>query len=173
MKPCNTCLIFIEKINNWIGKSCSWIILVLMLLTVLEVIMRKAFNSPTIWSFEVCTQLFALNFMIAAPFTLLQEGHVSVDIFRDRLSKKRRAILDITCYLLFFFPFTIVMVWKGYEYAQMSWATRETSWSVFAPPLYPIKAIIPLTFMLLILQGIAVVIKRVKILQQSEGVAND
>jgi len=173
MKLSEVFLNLIDNVNAWIGRCISWVVLLLMLLTVLEVILRRVFNAPTIWSFEVCTQLFALNFMIAAAFTLLHDGHVSVDIFRARLSEKNKAVLDIVCYLLFFFPFTTVMLWKGYEYAQMSWATRETSWSVFAPPLYPIKAVIPLTFLLLILQGSAVVIRRLQTLRQPKGAAHD
>jgi TRAP-type mannitol/chloroaromatic compound transport system permease small subunit len=173
MKPLDTYLTFIEKINTWFGKIFSWIVLLLMVLTVLEVILRRFFNSPTIWSFEMCTHLFGLNFMIASAFTLMRDGHVSVDIFRSKLLKKNKALLDIFCYIVFFFPFTIVMLWKGIDYSQISWATRETSWSVFAPPLYPIKTVIPLTFLLLILQGVVNVIKRVLVLNPSRGDFHD
>lgn len=173
MKSLDTYLTVIEKINVWFGKTFSWIALLLMVLTVLEVVLRRFFNSPTIWNFETCTHLFGLNFMITSAFTLMQDGHVSVDIFRSRLSKKSKALLDIFCYLIFFFPFTIVMLWKGIDYAQISWSTRETSWSVFAPPLYPIKTVIPLSFLLLILQGVANVTRRVLILNPSKGDFHD
>ena len=81
------------------------------------------------------------------------------------LSKKRRALLDIIGYVLFFFPFVIVCIWQGYSFAATSWAMKETTWSVFAPPIYPIKTVIMITFILLLIQGISEVIKRIVILQ--------
>lgn len=150
-----------DSINEWIGRIFSWLVLILMLFTVLEVVMRRLFNSPTIWSFETCIQIYAFNFMIAAAYTLLHGSHVSIDILYEKLSIKRKAIVDIISYILFFFPFTIIILWKGYDFARMSWETNETSWSVFAPPLYYIKTVIPITGLLLIIQGISIFIKKV------------
>ena len=160
-------------INTLMGKLVSYVIFILVILTVLEVCLRRIFNSPTIWSFEISLQLFGLNFMIAAAFTLLRDGHVSVDILHSKLNEKSRAYLDILCYFIFFFPFTIGVLIKGYEYAKISWMTNETSWSVFAAPLYPIKTVIPLSFLLLILQGITIIIDRILLIRKLNGDHHD
>ncbi|HNU75063.1 MAG: Tripartite ATP-independent periplasmic transporter [Deltaproteobacteria bacterium ADurb.BinA179] len=155
----------LDSISEWTGRIFGWVIVPLVLLTVMEVILRRFLNSPTIWSFEVLKQLFALHFMIVAAYALLYRAHVSVDVFTMMLSEKAKAVLDIITYLIFFFPFCLVCIWQGYSFAARSWAMRETSWSVFHPPLYPIKTVIVITFILLTLQGISEVIKRVYIIK--------
>lgn len=158
----------LDSISEWTGRIFGWIIVPLVLLTVMEVFLRRFLNAPTIWSFEVLKQLYALHFMIVAAYALLYRAHVSVDVFTMMLSKKTKAVLDIITYIIFFFPFCLVCAWQGYAFAVRSWAMKETSWSVFAPPLYPIKTVITITFILLILQGISEVIKRVYTLKGVE-----
>lgn len=159
---------FCDAINEWTGRIFSWIIVPLVLLTVMEVILRRFFGSPTIWSFEVLKQLYGLHFMIVAGFGLLYGSHVSVDVFTMALSERKRAILDIISYVLFFFPFVIVCIWQGYSFAARSWEMKETTWSVFAPAVYPIKTVIILSFILLLIQGISEVIKRIQIISGGE-----
>jgi len=159
-----------DAMNNWIGTVFGTIIVVLVILTVMEVILRKFFNSPTIWSFEILKQLFAVYFMITAAYGLLKGSHISVDLFSRLLSEKKKAVLSIFSYLIFFFPFCTICAWFGYEYAASSWAMNEHSWSNFAPPLYPVKSVICITFVLLILQGISEVIKNIFIIK---GVSYD
>ena len=154
-----------DTINEWVGKIFAWLIVPLVLLTVTEVVMRRFFGAPTIWSFEVSKQVYSLHFMIVAGFGLLYRSHVAVDIFAMRLPRRKRAILDIVGYVLFFFPFCIICIWQGYSFAARSWAMKEETWSVFSPPIYPIKTVIVITFILLLLQGIAEIIKRVFILK--------
>ncbi len=160
--------IIIDNINEWIGRIFSWIIVVLTLLVVLEVILRRFFGAPTIWNFEVTKQLYGLHFMILAGFALLHNSHVSIDIIESKLPKRIRAGLSLISYILFLFPFCFVLMWKGYGFAAQSWAIAETSWSIFAPPLYPIKTVIPLTALLLFLQGMSVCIKNVLILSKKQ-----
>ncbi len=155
----------IEWFNEWIGQIFSWLIVVLVLLTVTEVIMRRFLGSPTIWSFEVLNQTYALHFMIVAAFGLKYGSHVAVDLFTHRMTAKRRAALDIFSYLLFFFPFCIVGIVQGYRFAATSWEMKEHSWSVFSPPMYPIKTVILITFLLLLIQGVAEIIKKIFILK--------
>ena len=84
-----------DCINEWVGKIFAWLIVPLVLLTVTEVVMRRFFGAPTIWSFEVSKQVYSLHFMIVAGFGLLYRSHVAVDIFAMRLPRRKRAILDI------------------------------------------------------------------------------
>jgi TRAP-type mannitol/chloroaromatic compound transport system permease small subunit len=150
----------IDTISEWTGRIFNWTVAVIILLVVLEVILRRVFNRPTIWSFEVTIQLYALYFMILAGYALLHKSHVAVDIIYVKCSMRTRAILDVISYMIFFFPFLTVVLYKGIFYAANSWQMDERSWSVFAPPLYPIKSIIPLMAFLLIIQGIAVFIRQ-------------
>ena len=159
---------FLDSINEWTGRIFCWLVVPLVLLTVMEVILRRFLGAPTIWSFEVLKQIYALHFMIVAGFGLLYGSHVSVDIFTMMLSKRARAILDLISYLVFFFPFCAVSIWQGYLFAARSWAMKETSWSVFAPPLYPVKTVIVVTFILLAIQGISECIKRVYVIKGEE-----
>jgi TRAP-type mannitol/chloroaromatic compound transport system permease small subunit len=159
---------FCDTISEWTGRIFSWIIVPLVLLTVMEVVLRRFFGAPTIWSFEVLKQLYGLHFMIVAGFGLLYSSHVSVDVFTMVLSKKTKAIVDLISYVVFFFPFCIVCVWQGYSFAARSWAMKETTWSVFAPPVYPIKTVIIICFILLLIQGISEFIKRIYIIKGVE-----
>ncbi len=99
---------FCDAISEWTGRIFGWIIVPLVLLTVMEVTLRRFFGAPTIWSFEVLKQLYALHFMIVAGFGLLYGSHVSVDVFTMVLKEKTKAILDLISYVIFFFPFMLV-----------------------------------------------------------------
>jgi TRAP-type mannitol/chloroaromatic compound transport system permease small subunit len=97
-------------------------------------------------------------------YTLLYRGHVAIDLIYEKFSRRTRAIVNVISYVLFFFPFVGVMIWQGTVFAQTSWAMKETSWSVFAPPLYPVKTVIPVAFALLLIQGISVFISQILVL---------
>lgn len=151
----------IDAVTEWTGKICSWTVLILMCVMVFEVITRRFLNKPTIWTFETSTQMYSFHFMMLAAYTLLHGKHISVDIFVHRFSSKIRAYIDLVTYALFFFPFMAVIFYQGFHYARVSWEIREVSYTVFAPPLYPIKTVIPVVAGLLLLQGLSQFIKRV------------
>lgn len=159
---------FIDRFSEWTGRIFSWIIVVLMILVVYEVIMRRFFNRPTIWNFDVTKQLYALYFMIVAGYTLLHNSHVAVDILVAKMARRKRALLDIITYLLFFFPFIWVFLYEGIKFAQNSWAMRETMWGMFQIPVYPIKTVIPITAFLLLVQGLAIFIRQLYLLIKGE-----
>ena len=159
---------FIDNISEWTGKIFNWTVALLILLVVLEVILRRVFNRPTIWNFEVTIQLFGFYFMILAAYALLHKSHVAVDILYARFNKRTKAIVDVITYLIFFFPFLSVVLYKGIFYAANSWEMGERSWSVFSPPLYPIKTIIPVMALLLIIQGCAIFIRQLSIAIRGE-----
>jgi TRAP-type mannitol/chloroaromatic compound transport system permease small subunit len=150
----------IDTIAEWTGKVCSWTVLALMCVIVFEVITRRFLNKPTVWTFETGTQIYGFHFMMLAAYTLLHKKHIAVDIFVQKFSPKVRALIDLVTYALFFFPFMLVIFHEGFLYARESWSIREVSYTVFAPPLYPIKAVIPVVAALLLLQGVSQFIKR-------------
>lgn len=151
----------IDAVTEWTGKICSWTVLILMLVIVFEVVTRRVLNRPTVWTFETSTQIYGFHFMMLAAYTLLHGKHISVDIFVQNFSRKARAYIDLLTYALFFFPFMAVIFYEGLHYARVSWAIREVSFTVFAPPLYPIKTVIPVVAGLLLLQGLSQFIRRI------------
>ena len=155
-------LTILDAISEWTGRIFSWVICVLLVLVVLEVILRRFLNHPTIWNFEVTIQLYAFHFMIVAAYALLYKSHVTIDVLYERFSKRTKAILDVISYAIFFFPFLLVVLYEGIKYAANSWAMREVSWSVFAPPLYPIKTVIAVMAFLLLIQGFAIFVRQLR-----------
>lgn len=145
----------IDAISDWTGKIFSFIVIPLTVLIVFEVITRRFFDAPTIWSFEMSNFLFGSHFMLCGAYGLLRKSHVSIDLFTSKTNKKVQAVLGIISYLCMFFPFIIVMLVWGFDFAKIALEMGETSWSAWAPYLAPIKIVIPLTALLLLLQGIA------------------
>jgi TRAP-type mannitol/chloroaromatic compound transport system permease small subunit len=135
-----------------------------------EVFTRYVLNAPTIWTFELGNFFFGAHFMLVSAYGLLHKSHVCIDLFVMRGSKRTAVILDLICYVLLFFPFIAVILYHGFVFAKDSWAVWETSWSTWAPPLYPIKTAIPVTALLLLLQGISEVIKRIIFLKTGEEI---
>jgi TRAP-type mannitol/chloroaromatic compound transport system permease small subunit len=154
----------IDKISDLIGKVFSCTVVVINILVVLEVILRRFLNSPTRWSFEIVIQLFGFYFMILIAYGILHNSHVSIDVFYEKFPKKFQATLDVISYSILFFPFWIIILWRGYYFAIESWAIKEKSWSAFGCPLYYAKTIIPITAMLVLIQGISVFLKKLLIL---------
>ncbi len=100
--------------------------------------------------------------MMLAAYTLLHRGHVSIDILYNRLPPKKQAILDIFCYLCFYFSFIVVLFWVGMTNAITSWITREATLTARLPFVMPaMKTITPVTAFLLFIQGFSIFYKRI------------
>ncbi|MBP0439942.1 TRAP transporter small permease subunit [Tianweitania sediminis] len=165
----NTLVKTIDGLNTWVGRVVGWVMIFIMLLTVYDVIARGLFSAPVLWAFDVSVQLFALHFMITAAYALLHNEHVSINIFKARLGLRTQAALDILSYLIFFYPFMIMLLIYGWDFAARSWASRETSWGVVALPVYYVKTVIPVTAVLLMLQGLANIIRLAEIVRKGDA----
>jgi TRAP-type mannitol/chloroaromatic compound transport system permease small subunit len=149
-------------VNETIGKILSLMVYGLAFLVTFEVIARYVFNMPTTWGFETQIFIFGVVAILGGGYTLLQGGHISVTILVDRLSLRTRAIINVCTYVLFFF-FIGVLLWDSSYFAWDSFRHLEHSWSVWSPPLYPIKLAIPIGVTLLLLQGIACFVRELLI----------
>ena len=147
-------LSFIDSINEWGGRIFCFLIIPIIGIVMLEVMLRYVFNAPTIWAHETSTMIFGAHFALGGAYTLLHRGHVNVDILYGRFPPRGQAIIDLITSTLFFL-FCGLMLWKGAEFAWASILGRETSYTVWGPPLYPLKAVIPIAAFLLLLQGLA------------------
>ena len=149
----------LDAISDWIGKSFAWLIWIVMGLCVYEVITRRFLNAPNIWSYDVTSLFYAIHFMVLGGYTLLHQGHVAVDIVYIRFSPRVQAILKLLGYLLFFFPFIIILLYVGMKSAASSWEYKERT-SVGIPLVMPLmKTITPVTAFLLLVQGVSELIK--------------
>jgi len=151
---------FLDNVSEWSGRFFCWLVVPLALIVIIEFVTRTL-NMPRIWTDEATSFAFGAHFMLCAAYGLLYGSHVRIDLFTGQLSQKAQAIISIVCYLLLFFPFVTVWLYYGWQYFYASWSIAERSWSLWAPVLYPIKFVIPLSAFLLILQGISEVIKSV------------
>lgn len=158
MKKMLAILDFIDAINDWVGRVLWSGILVMALLVISEVTRRYIFNAPTVWGAELTQLVFGVYVVLAGGYVMRWGGHVNVDILYNRFRKKTQAVIDICTFSLFFL-FCVMMLIYGGSLAWESFSIWEHSNSAWGPPLYPVKMMIPLSALLLLLQGIAKLIR--------------
>ena len=162
-------LIAIDRLSAWAGKAAAWCIVALTAVVCYDVVARYVFNAPTQWGFDAAYMLYATLFMMAGAYTLSRNGHVRGDVLHRFLSPRTQAALDLGLYLLFFVPGILALAWFGIGFAQESWAMAERSQtSASNIPLYPLKMIIPVAGALLLLQGLAEILRCVLCLRRGE-----
>ena len=156
----NSTLFFIDNISAWFGKMFGWCIMVLTFATVYEVFMRYALNAPTDWAFDMSVQMYGALFMMAGAYTLSRNGHVRGDVIHRLLPIKARASIDLFLYIIFLLPGVFALIWYGWDYAADSWRYKEVSWSSPSrTQIYFFKTLIPLAGFLVLLQGIAEIMR--------------
>ena len=155
----------IDRLNTSIGKSAYWLILVAVLVSAVNAIVRKAFDvSSNAW-LELQWQLFGAVFMLCAAYTFLKNEHIRIDIVNSRLPKRVRDWIDLLGHFLFLMPFVILMIVDGIPFFTTSWYQNEQSLNAGGLPQWPAKFLIPLGFFLLFLQGVSEIIKRIAVMR--------
>ena len=147
-------VLFVSWVNRWQGRIASFFILPMMLALVWEVVMRYAFNAPTRWAYEVSEMFFGAHLILGGAYALVMGAHVSVDVFYARFSPRRRAVIDSFSWT-FFFLFVGVLLWQTWGAALSSIQANEHSPTIWGPPVWPIKLLIPVAVFLLLVQGVA------------------
>ena len=142
---------------GWVGRSVSWLTLLMVLLTFGIVLLRYGMNQGWIWLQESVTYLHALVFMVAIAWTFQTDGHVRVDIFYRERSERHKAWVNLLGTVIFLAPFCIFLIVIGWDYVAASWATMEGSREAGGLPLvYLLKSLILLMPALLLIQGFGV-----------------
>jgi len=159
-----------DSISEWSGRIFAWLVIPLAVVVVFEVISRRFFNAPHIWATEVTSYIYGPHFMLVAAYTLLYKSHVSIDIIYSKFSPRTRGILDILTHLIFFFPFCTIVFLQGILFAQTSWSIGETSESAALTIVPLIKTIIPVTFALLLIQGLANFIRSIMLVAKGKNI---
>lgn len=170
MKSLKTIVRCIDTLNGIIGPIVGiTLIIPLILATVYDVLLRYFFNLATIWAYELTWMLYAAFFLLGSGYTLLKDGHVKVDVFFNQLSKKNQALVDALFLLFFVLPLIVVIIRFSIPWAWTALITRERALiSLWRPYTFPIKAVLPISFVLLGLQALSNFIKKVYFFQRGE-----
>ena len=155
----------LEKISEWCGRAVSWCILVMVLIIGYDVFMRFVFSISSGALQELEWHLFAIVFLLGASYTLKHDGHVRVDIFYQSryVSEVKRAWIDLLGTILFLFPFCILVIVASWDFVAYSFDVAEGSPDAGGLPYrFILKSAIPLGFALLIVQGLAMVLRSIK-----------
>lgn len=153
----------LEAVSVWCGRVFPWLILPLAALTFGSVVMRYGFDFGRIALQEVGTYLHSFILMLCMSYTLHGNGHVRVDIFYTKMSRRKRAAVDLAGTLLFLVPVSLTILVSSWGYVAQSWLSLEGSPEAGGLPLvFVLKSLIPLMAGLLLVQAVADVIRHVK-----------
>jgi TRAP-type mannitol/chloroaromatic compound transport system permease small subunit len=155
----------IDRINEFIGKSVMWLILVAVIISAANAIVRKAFSTSSNAWLEMQWYLFGAAFLLAAAYTLKQNEHVRIDIVYGLWSRRVQHWIDLLGHLLFLMPFVLLMVWYLVPYVQRSVRIGEVSTNSGGLILWPAKALLLAGFVLLAFQGVSEIIKKIAVMR--------
>lgn len=150
----------IDAVNDWVGRTSAWLALLLVAVTTYDVVMRYLFNITYVFIQELEWHIFAVMFLITAGYAHLLNSHVRVDIFYARLAPRTQARIDLVCGIVFLFPTVFLLVWTSIPFVISSARVLEGSPDPGGiPGRFVLKAVIPLGFALIGIQGISETIK--------------
>jgi TRAP-type mannitol/chloroaromatic compound transport system permease small subunit len=152
----------IDRFTDTTGTWVAWLNVPLVLVVCYEVIARYAFSAPTLWSFDLTYMLYGTIFMLGAAYTLHKGAHIRTDFFFEKWSVRTRGVIDSTAYIVFFFPALLALLvvsgGEGWYSFQIGEVSEQTPWR---PVIWPFKLVVPLTCLLLLVQGVSETIKSV------------
>ena len=159
----------IDGLSTLVGKAFSWFIMILMIVVCVEVYKRYILNAPTAWIFDLDNMLYGTLFMLCGAYTLAQNAHVRGDFLYSSMRPRMQAGLDLVLYIVFFLPGIAALIYSGWVFFGESWAINEHS-NVTAdgPPLWQFKLMIPVAGVLVMIQGLAEIVRCVVCLKTGE-----
>jgi TRAP-type mannitol/chloroaromatic compound transport system permease small subunit len=149
-----------DAISAWFGKAFAWCILIMALGVGYEVFVRYVLRNPTSWAFDLSYMMYGALFMMAGAYALARDSHVRADFLYRLWPAKVQATVEFVLYFLFFFPGVLALIIAGWKYASRSWSYQEVS--VMSPanvPIFQFKTVIVAAGILLLIQGIAQVLR--------------
>lgn len=155
----------IDGINQAIGRSVYWLILVMVVISALNAVSRKLFNLSSNAFLEIQWYLFAAVFLLGSGYTLLRNEHVRIDIVASCFGRTAQIWIDIIGTVLFLLPLTLLIIYTSWSYFLISFANQEWSINPGGLIVWPAKLLIPAGFVLLFLQGLAQLVKLIAALR--------
>jgi TRAP-type mannitol/chloroaromatic compound transport system permease small subunit len=155
----------IDAFTRWTGKRLAWLILLAVVVSALNAIVRKTFDTSSNSWLELQWVLFSIVFLLCSPWTLLDNEHIRIDIVNNLLPNRVRDVIDLVGHTLFLLPLTIVMIITGVPFFLRSFEINEQSGNAGGLPQWPAKSLIMLGFAFLLVQGISELIKRIAVMR--------
>jgi TRAP-type mannitol/chloroaromatic compound transport system permease small subunit len=155
----------IDGLSRFIGRWVIWLVLASTAISALNAIVRKAFNYSSNAFLELQWYLFAASFLLAAGYTLLNNEHVRIDVIVGRFSKRVQTWVDVFGFIAFLIPMCVTVLYLSIPFFLQGLRSGEVSSNSGGLILWPVYALMPLGFGLLLLQGISELIKRLAFLQ--------
>jgi TRAP-type mannitol/chloroaromatic compound transport system permease small subunit len=150
----------IDRFNAIVGGIVAVAIAPLILANTIEVVMRYFFRAPTIWAADVTIMAFGPLFMLGATYALLKGAHVRTDMLWDKFSDRTKGIIDSVAFVVFFFPTMLILLVMSFDDFLYGWEIDErSSLGSWQPIIWPLRAVIPLTALLLMIQGVSELLK--------------
>lgn len=163
----------VNQFNEVVGKGISWLVVFLIAVMCVDVLRRYLFNMTTVAFIELEWYSFSIIFLLSAGYTFKNDKHVRVDVFYARLSEKQKAWVDLLGGLLFLIPFCLIVIYASWKYTLVSYGYNEGSPDAGGlPARYLIKAMIPLGFILLLLQATSSVLQNLLFLTGNSETKN-
>ena len=155
----------IDAMTEWVGRWVSWLVLIAVLISSVNAIVRKAFNTSSNAFLEIQWYLFAAVFLLAAGYTMLRQEHVRIDVLLGRFSKRTQIKVEAACILIFLFPFCWKVIHLVWPLVVTAYTSGEMSSNAGGLIRWPVYALVPIGFALLMVQGLSEFIKRLAYLQ--------
>jgi TRAP-type mannitol/chloroaromatic compound transport system permease small subunit len=155
----------IDWLSERIGHAFYWLVLVMVLISAANAVVRKAFNYSSNSLLEIQWYLFSAIFLFLAGYTLLRNDHVRIDVIAGRLSKKAQAWIDIVGTVFFLFPMAFLLMWLAWPVFVDAYERNEISTNAGGLIIWPARLLVPIGFLLLLVQGASELIKRIAFLR--------
>ena len=155
----------IDAFTKWTGKRLAWLILLAVIVSAINAIIRKTFDTSSNSWLELQWVLFSIVFLLCSPWTLLDNEHIRIDIVNNMLPKKLRDSIDVMGHVFFLMPLCVVMIITGVPFFLRSMQINEQSGNAGGLPQWPAKSLIMIGFALLLVQGISELIKRIAVMR--------
>lgn len=155
----------IDAFTTWVGKRLAWLILLAVLVSSVNAVVRKIFDTSSNSWLELQWVLFSIVFLLCAPWTLLDNEHIRIDIVNNLLPKPVRNVIDIIGHVFFLLPLTVVMIITGIPFFLRSFEINEQSGNAGGLPQWPAKSLIMIGFAFLLAQAVSELIKRIAVMR--------
>ena len=160
----------IDKFNDILGRVFSVLVLGILGVILCEVVLRRIFNRPQIWTQDLTVMLFACYIILICAYGFQKKAFVAVDVVFAMLPQMVQHILHIITYLIFLVPFVVSLLPSGWSFFLRAYTTNEQTYSVWAAPTWPVKLCLFIGLALLAIQSVSEILKQVQaIVELAQG----
>ena len=155
----------VDAVTIRLGRAVAWLLVAAIVISTVNAIIRKVFDMSSNAWLEAQWMLFGAVFLLCASWTLQANEHIRIDIVNSTLSKKTRNVIELIGHVFFLLPMAAVMVWTAYPFFVRSFTANEQSFSAGGLPQWPAKFLVLAGFVVLLIQGVSELIKRIAVMQ--------